>query len=124
MIDPDDKKKMELVRKRRENTEKINKRFAESKDYHLVIMKECQFRSQLETDEEMRNFYEEWDPVFRSGRRKLSQQEMLEAVWDERLYGVAVAKISVPEKWDGTGFSNPLSPQQYFQDFPPLFQVR
>ncbi len=114
---------MELIRKRREYTEKIKKRFAESKEYKLITMKECQFRRLLQTNDEIREFYNAWDPVFQSGKRKLSQEEMLQAIMDDRLYGVAVAKIAVPTTWEESGFNSPLTPQQYFQDFPPIFQV-
>jgi G:T-mismatch repair DNA endonuclease (very short patch repair protein) len=126
-LDPKDLKKAELVKRRRTETERADRKFQESDDYSLVIMYECEFRRQLLKNRELKDFFDNWDPLFKKKKKKkkLQQHDVLEAIADGRLFGVAVVTVSLPSTWTAGAFSHPvLSPREYFEMFPPIFQNR
>lgn len=131
-VDPADAKKVEFLRRRRQDTETSDRLFAESNDYNLEVIYECEFLRQMAANPELREFYENWDPTFmvkgkkkkKKKKTKLKQEDVLDAIADGRLFGVAVVAVSVPSTWSGA-FSHPvLSPREYFEMFPPVFQNR
>lgn len=113
---------------RRENTEKKKALFERNHpDLTLISKKECDYRRELKTDPELKRFHYTWDCTFGGGRGrgtgKLSNSDMLEAIREGKLFGIGVASVRVPSSWEGTRFQHPLSPMEFYQAFPPLFQT-
>jgi hypothetical protein len=128
-VDPKDSKKVEFLKRRREDTERTDRMFEESGEYNLVTVYECDFRREIETNPDLRDFFNNWDPTFvhlgKGKKKKLEQQDVLEAIADGRLFGVVVVTVSLPSTWTAGAFSHPvLSPREYFEMFPPIFQNR
>ena len=122
-VDPEDVKKKKLLLERRERTEKTRERIQQDGRYTLVTMKECQFKRQMADDEELFHFAQSWDPTFSTKRRELKQEDVLSAIEDGTLFGVVCATVTLPTSWTGK-FQHPLSPQELYEIFPPLFANR
>ena len=113
------------MKSRREETEKTMQLLRSSEDFDLVTIKECEFRAAVEADQDLKMFHDNWDPTFALHRgRKLSQSDVQSAIKSGTLFGVGVISVKVPSTWEGTGFYHPLSPREFFQVFPPVFQNR
>ncbi len=124
-VKPEDEKKKLLLKTRREKTSEKHRLLTSSNEIKLVTMKECEFRDLVETDPDLREFHDQWDPTFDVPRgKKLSQQDVKDAVTSGKLFGVGVISVKVPVSWEGSGFVHPLSPQEFFEVFPPVFQCR
>ena len=131
-IKDDDVRLRALMLERREATERKRARFNSNVDVVLVSMKECDFHRLRKTNPQLKTFYHQWDCTFASSqkkkkkkksKKKLSNSDMLQAILQGTLFGVAVAAIRVPSSWEGTGFYHALSPQEFYEQFPPLFQT-
>lgn len=59
-------------------------------------------------------------PFFRHYKRKVSESEILEAVYDGRLFGMIEVDICVPDEWP-SHFQSQLQPYDYFEEMAPLF---
>ena len=115
-----------LMQTRRESTERKRALFELNHPHlSLITMRECDYRRLLRIDPELKKFHDEWDGTFRGGGKdgKLNNSEMLEAIREGKLFGIGVASVAVPLTWEGSGFQHPLSPMEFFQAFPPLFQT-
>ena len=115
---------------RREETERKKSHLRSNPRIHLVSMKECEYLELLKRDPLLKEFHARWDCTFLSSQKnkkkqKLNNSQMLEAVCDGKLFGVAVASMTVPSTWEeGSGrFRHPLSPQEFYEQFPPIFQT-
>ncbi len=117
-IDPENKKKMQQYRIRKEKTEERN-RLLEEAGYRVVIMKECQFKKMVRDDPELRNFVHEWDPTFTNRGRAMGHDRVLEAIRDGDLFGFVSASVHLPSTTKGG-----MSPQELYSIFPPLFANR
>ena len=121
-IDPEDGKKKKQLEERRQKTEETKSVIEADGRYRLVSMKECQFRKMMADDPELNEFVQSWDPTFLSGKT-LEQKDVLEAIEEGRLFGFVSAQVSLPNSWNGK-FQHPLSPQELYEIFPPLFVNR
>ena len=98
--------------------------FESNPDVTLRTMKECHFRRMIMQDRELAQFCRQWDCTLDRGKKKkYGNSEMIQAIRDGKLFGVGVASVAVPTSWEGTGFSHPMSPQEYYEHFPPIFQT-
>lgn len=109
-------KEKKLMKSRREETERVRSLFADRKEYELVVMRECTFRRMMERDEALRKFVEHAiDPEFylETKGREVKHEEMLLAVRNESLFGIAQVTVSVPEHL-----------RARYDDFPVVFENR
>lgn len=112
---------------RREATESKKIHLQSNPDIHLVTMKECEYRELLKRDPHLKKFHDEWDCTFMSsqkkrGKKRLGNSEILQAIREGKLFGVTVASVAVPSTWEDGGFQHPLSPREFYEQFPPIFQ--
>jgi hypothetical protein len=121
-VAPDDEKKKKLLLERRQRTEMNRRRIEQDGRYKVVTMRECDFKKQMAGDVELFQFVQSWDPTF-SSVKELRQEDMLSAIEDGTLFGVVCATVCLPTSWMGK-FQHPLSPQELYEIFPPLFVNR
>ena len=116
----------ELMQKRREATRSKKAHLRSNPRIVLVTLKECEYRQLLKRDSRLKRFHERWDCTFGSPGKKqkqLGNSEMLQAIREGKIYGVAVASVRVPSTWESSGFQHPLSPREFYEQFPPIFQT-
>ena len=111
------------MRSRRERTAKRTRTFKDSGQYNLVVIKECEFEELRKQKPELDAFVNEREPTFyRRTRHKtlLKEQEILRAVYEGEIFGLAVVDIEVSDKWTGT-FTHELPPREFYSEYCPLF---
>ena len=99
-------------------------RYLESQGYVVVEMKECFFKKNLmkNTVDIKRKYVPEF---YNSWRGQMTQYQILNNVYLDRLFGMVECDITVPDDWGldelGVGFNDDLPPEDYFSDMPPIF---
>jgi hypothetical protein len=76
-----------------------------------------------ENSQELQNFIHERSPKFfkTNSNNILTQEDILQAVLKDELFGMVEVDIRVPEKWGDINMCDTMSPHQYFEEMSPLF---
>lgn len=95
--------------------------YIQERGYRLNQIWECEFRNLKTSSKSLQNLINKKSPpFFRHYKRKVSESEILEAVYDGRLFGMIEVDISVPDEWP-SHFQSQLQPYDYFEEMAPLF---
>lgn len=102
------------------NTLRTNQ-YIQERGYKLNQIWECEFRNLKTSSKSLQNLINKKSPpFFRHYKRKVSESEILEAVYDGRLFGMIEVDICVPDEWP-SHFQSQLQPYDYFEEMAPLF---
>lgn len=102
------------------NTLRTNQ-YIQERGYRLNQIWECEFRNLKTSSKSLQNLInKKLPPFFRHYKRKVSESEILEAVYDGRIFGMIEVDICVPDEWPSQ-FQSQLQHYDYFEEMAPLF---
>ena len=87
--------------------DEMRRDYIQQKCYQIVAMWECEWWSLYKTDVSVKSHLRENFPY----KRLLSEEQLLQAIIDERLFGYVQCDNEVPEHL-----------RDYFSNFPPIFK--
>jgi len=87
--------------------------------YRLVEKWECQFRNDMRRDSKLKAFVDSRKPP--TPQRFVTENEILQAVANGRLFGMVECDIRVPDEWPSYFRHPSMTPYQYFEEMSPLF---
>ena len=100
---------------------KVCSQYIRDKGFNLVEMWECDFQKMCKENPDLQKFIDNKQPAFyQKHKGKVSEQQILNGVSTERLFGMVEVDIEVPETWNSE-FEREMSPQEYFSEMSPLF---
>lgn len=109
---------LELLLKRRQRTQ-CRKKFLESVGYTVNSITECYFKKHIA--KHCNHIRDRYVPsYYRTHKRPVTQEQILEAVVNGSLYGYVEIHTSIPPKWP-KGLEKDISTYDYFKEYPPLF---
>ena len=85
---------------------------------------ECEYRRKLKENEDMRTFLVSNRPtLYRLNSKGGNEQQLIDGVLDESLFGIIEVDIEVPKSWDQVQFKPDtiLTPYEYFEEMSPFF---
>jgi hypothetical protein len=117
-----DKERRQLLS--RQKRTKLTTSYLKSEGYTVVEIYECEFKEMKYGDRELREFIAEKYSSFTKKRpRKVKEEEIIQGVLSEELYGMLEVDIYVPDSWDEVLYrpDTDLIPYEYYREMCPLF---
>jgi G:T-mismatch repair DNA endonuclease (very short patch repair protein) len=108
----------------RQKRTKLITSYLKSKGYKVFEIYECEFMKMKRGNWNLRNFINKYSSPFTRGKnRKVNEEEILEGILSEKLYGMVEVDISVPASWGEVKFrpDTHLDPYDYYSEMSPLF---
>ena len=91
----------------------------EGQGYKVIEKWECRFRNDIKRDSKLKTFSDARKPP--TPKRGITENEILEAVANGRLFGMVECDIRVPDEWPSYFRHPTMTPYQYFEEMSPLF---
>ena len=98
--------------------------FLRSQNYRIEYIWESDYRDMLRNNPDMKLFIDDSHPVFyKKNPYQVTQEQIIEGVMSEELFGFVEVDIQVPESWENVKFKprTNLSPREYFKEMSPIF---
>jgi len=107
----------------RQTRTKAAKAFIKQEGYKVVEMYECVFNSNKIKNKDLRDFINQQSSIFtRKKPRKVSENEIIDGVLCEDIFGMVEVDICVPDSWQDVAFKpSSLPPFLYFSEMSPIF---
>lgn len=116
---------MENVHKK-SNEWELKQSYYEQLNYDCHFVRECWLDELYDTDEDYRNLVDSKRPNFaRKFPGSLSEQQIIDGLVKDQLYGIVVTDIELPDDWspelkDKLHCPQELTPAQFFDVYPPV----
>ncbi len=112
----------ELMKERAKRTEEKHD-FYRKQGYDLIVKRECTFLNEIKSNPQLREHIDDSRPTFyQKNKGEVSEEQILEAVKNNDLFGAIECDIQIPDKWTGEKAKTmELTPYDYFSEMSPLF---
>lgn len=111
-----------LLAERKKRTE-IRNEYIRSHGVVLCIMKECVWKKLIKTNKEIKQFVLSRRPQFYASHPKTcTQDEILTAVKNKKLFGFLLVDLECPTEWD-ENFRSDIPASDYYGEFNPIWMT-
>ncbi|KAJ8306861.1 hypothetical protein KUTeg_014945 [Tegillarca granosa] len=96
--------------------------FLTNQGYNVIEMWECQFKQYKKQHPDIYDFINKQRPNFyQSHKHSVTENQILQSVVDETLFGMVEVDIEVPDQWPSYFRHESMTPFEYFSEMCPLF---